>query len=353
VDFSLSDEQRMLQDTVGKFVADRYSLDQRKSYMAQSAGHDAGVANELADLGLNLVQIAEEQGGLGGDAFDAMIVGEALGPGLVLEPVMDVMTAVSALAGGREDILEDSNAYTLGLYERGQRYALTPAGTTVADGKITGTKTLAPISVAATHALVSAKDGDDVGLYRVSLTADGATVFNYPLQDGRPFADLQFDGVAAERIDGVGLAEIEAAVARLTIAECAVAVGAMQAALDMTKEYLSVRKQFGRPLAAFQELQFRLVDMNMEVQDARSMSIWAANQANQASGDALLRSASLAKAKIGKAATHVCEDSIQLHGGMGMTQDYGVGAYAKYLLTFNLLHGDVDYHTGRVMRLSA
>ena len=298
MDFSLSDEQRMLQDTVGKFVADRYSLDQRKDYMAQSAGHDAGVANELADLGLNLVQIAEEQGGLGGDAFDAMIVGEALGPGLVLEPVMDVMTAVSALAGGREDILEDSNAHTLGLYERGQRYSLMPAGTTVAGGKITGTKTLAPISAGATHALVSAKDGDDVGLYRVSLSAEGSTVFNYPLQDGRPFADLQFDGVEAERIDGVGLAEIEAAVARLAIAECAVAVGAMQAALDMTKEYLTVRKQFGRPLAAFQELQFRLVDMNMEVQDARSMSIWAANQANLASGNELLRAASLAKAKI-------------------------------------------------------
>lgn len=353
MDFSLSEEQRMLQETVGKFIADRYSLDQRKGYMAQSAGHDESVAGELAELGLNLVQIAEEHGGLGGDAFDAMVVGEALGPGLVLEPVMDVMTAVSALAVGREDILEDGNAHTLGLYERGQRYSLTPAGTKVEGGKLTGAKTLVANSASATHALVSAIEGGEVGLYRVSLAAEGATVFNYPLQDGRPFADLQFDGVEAEKIDGVGLAEIEAAVARLVIAECAVAVGAMQAALDMTKEYLSVRKQFGRPLAAFQELAFRLVDINMEVQDARSMSIWAANQANETNGDGLLRAASMAKAKIGKAATYVSEDSIQLHGGMGMTLDYGIGAYAKYLVTFNLLHGDVDYHMGRVMRLSA
>lgn len=353
MDFSLSEEQRMLQETVGKFVADRYSLDQRKGYMALAEGHDQGVASELTELGLNLVQIPEDQGGLGGDAFDAMVVGEALGPGLVLEPVMEVMTAVAALAGGRPDILEDSNSHTLGLYERGQRYALTAAGTQVEGGKITGAKTLVPNTAGATHALVSASEGGQLGLYRVAMSDEAVTLFNYPLQDGRPFADLQFDGAAAERIDGVGLAEIEAAVARLTIAECAVAVGAMQAALDMTKEYLSVRKQFGRPLAAFQELQFRLVDMNMEVQDARSMAIWAANQANLTTGEALLRAASMAKAKIGKAATYVAEDSIQLHGGMGMTLDYGIGAFAKYLITFNLLHGDVDYHMGRSMRLSA
>ena len=352
MDFSLSEEQRMLQETVGKFVADRYSLDQRKGYMAQNAGHDGGVAGELAELGLNLVQIAEDHGGLGGDAFDAMVVGEALGPGLVLEPVMDVMTAVAALSGGQDAILEDTNAHTLGLYERGTRYSLTPARTTVEGGKITGAKTLAPNPVGATHALVSAVEGGSVGLYRVSLSDAGTSIFGYPLQDGRPFADLVFDGAAAEKIDGIGAAEIDAAVARLAIAECAVAVGAMQAALDMTKEYLGVRKQFGRPLAAFQALQFRLVDMNMEVQDARSMAIWAANHANETSGDALLRAASMAKAKIGKAAIYVVEDAIQLHGGMGMTLDYGIGAYAKYLTTFNLLHGDVDFHTARMIRLS-
>ena len=351
MDFSLSEEQRMLQETVGKFVADRYSLDQRKAYMAQSAGHDHAVAGELVDLGLTLVQIPEEQGGLGGDAFDAMVVGEALGPGLVLEPVMDVMTAVSALSGGRDDILEDGNSHTLGLYERGQRYSLNPAITSVEGGKVSGTKTLVPHTAGTTHALVSAQENGQVGLYRVALSDAAVTVFNYPLQDGRPFADLQLDGAEAEKVDGISMAEIEAAVARMTIAECSVAVGAMQAALDMTKEYLSVRKQFGRPLAAFQELQFRLVDMNMEVQDARSMAIWAANQANLTTGEALLRAASMAKAKIGKAATYVAEDSIQLHGGMGMTLDYGIGAFAKYLITFNLLHGDVDYHMGRVMRL--
>ena len=351
MDFGLSEEQRMLQETVSRFIADRYSLDQRKGYLAQDGGHDDAVAAELEELGLNLVQIPEDLGGLGGDAFDAMVVGEALGLGLVLEPVMETMTAVAALAGGHAGILESTTTHTIGLYERGQRYATVPAGTTVEGGKITGAKTLAPNPKGLTHALVSASEGGVVGLYRVALSDPGTTVFNYPLQDARPYADLVFDGAEAEKIDGIGQAEIDDAVARLIIAHCAVAVGTMQGAMDMTREYLGVRKQFGRPLAAFQSLQFRLVDMNMEVQDARSMAIWAANQANETKGAALLRAASLAKAKVGKAATHVAEESIQLHGGMGMTMEYGIGAFAKNLTTFNLLHGDVDYHTGRAIRL--
>ena len=355
MDFGLSDDQRLLQETVSRFVADRYALDQRKGYLANEAGHDPAVAAELDELGLSLVQVPEDLGGLGGDAFDALVVGEALGPGLVLEPVLDAMTAVCALGQGAPEVLETASAHTLALFERGQRHSLTPVGCRVDDGgRLSGEKTLVANVTGLSHALVSALDeAGAVGLYRVALDADGVTRFDYPLQDGRPFADLRLEAVPATRIEGVGLAEIEAANARRVIAECAMAVGTMQAATDMTREYLSVRKQFGRPLAAFQALQFRLVDMNMEVQDARSMAIWAANQANLQSGDALLRAASMAKAKIGRAATLVAEESIQLHGGMGMTLDYGIGAYAKSLTTFNLLNGDVGYHTARVMRLAA
>lgn len=355
MDFGLSDDQRLLQETVSRFVTNRYSLDQRKGYLASETGHDPAVTDELDELGLSLVQVPEAFGGLGGDAFDAMVVGEALGPGLVLEPVIDAMTAVCELGQDVPAVLDAASAHTLALLERGQRHSLQPTQCRVdGAGLLSGEKTLVAAGSGLTHALVSALDeAGSVGLFRIGLDEEGVTRFGYPLQDGRPFADLRLDSVPASRIAGVGLAEIEAANARRIIAECAVAVGAMQAATDMTREYLSVRKQFGRPLAAFQALQFRLVDMNMEVQDARSMAIWAADQANIQTGDTLLRAASMAKAKIGRAATVIAEESIQLHGGMGMTLDYGIGAYAKYLTTFNLLNGDVSFHTARVMRLVA
>ncbi|MEC8154383.1 MAG: acyl-CoA dehydrogenase family protein, partial [Pseudomonadota bacterium] len=262
MDFGLSDDQRLLQETVSRFVADRYALDQRKGYLANAAGHDPAVAAELDELGLSLVQVPEDLGGLGGDAFDALVVGEALGPGLVLEPVLDAMTAVCALGQGVPDVVEAASAHTLALFERGQRHSLKPVGCRV-DGKglLSGEKTLVANVAGLTHALVSALDeAGAVGLHRVALDDDGVTRFDYPLQDGRPFADLRLEAVPASRIEGIGLAEIEAANARRVIAECAMAVGVMQAAADMTREYLSVRKQFGRPLAAFQALQFRLVD---------------------------------------------------------------------------------------------
>ena len=243
------------------------------------------MAAELDELGLSLAQVPEDLGGLGGGCLDALVVGEALGPGLVLEPVLDAMTAVCALGQGVPEVVEAASAHTLELPEPGSATAW-PVGAG-SEGLLSGEKTLVANVAGLTHALVSALDeAGAVALYRVALDADGVTRFDYPLQDGRPYADLRLEAVPATRVEGVGLAEIEAANARRVIAECAMAVGTMQAATDMTREYLSVRKQFGRPLAAFQALQFRLVDMNMEVQDARSMAIWAANQANLQSGDA-------------------------------------------------------------------
>ena len=212
MDFGLSDDQRLLQETVSRFVADRYALDQRKGYLANAAGHDPAVAAELDELGLSLVQVPEDLGGLGGDAFDALVVGEALGPGLVLEPVLDAMTAVCALGQGVPEVVEAASAHTLALFERGQRHSLKPVGCRV-DGKglLSGEKTLVANVAGLTHALVSALDeAGAVGLPRgagrrrrdpVRLSAAGWATL----------ADLRLEAVPASRIEGIGLAEIEAA----------------------------------------------------------------------------------------------------------------------------------------------
>ena len=169
MDFGLSDDQRLLQETVSRFVANRYALDQRKGYLANAAGHDPAVAAELDELGLSLVQVPEDLGGLGGDAFDALVVGEALGPGLVLEPVLDAMTAVCALGQGVPEVVEAASAHTLALFERGQRHSLKPVGCRV-DGK--GLLAVALVAIP-DWALVSALQGGRRGFtaWRWTTTA--------------------------------------------------------------------------------------------------------------------------------------------------------------------------------------
>src|SRR4051812_26403293 len=366
MDLTLSDEQRMLRESADRFVTETYNADHRKRSANDPLGFSAGIWKQFADLGWLALPIGENHGGLGGGAIEIGILMEAFGRGLVSEPYLSTVVIGASLiaASGSEtqkqallpQIADGSLFLAFAHSERQARFDLADVKTTAKktpDGwRLDGHKTAVLDGNAAGQIIVSARaDDDKLCLFLVPHAASGLTSRDFPrLGGGRACnLDLRDVRVPADARLGDGrdaLPAIETVVDRAMAALGAEAVGIMQTLLDQTLEYTKIRKQFGKPLSANQVIRHRLADMAMQCDEARSMALRAALMAD-AEPVARSRAASGAKAKIGKCARFVAEQSVQLHGAMGVTEELDIGAYFKRLLAFDTLFGGSAHHYRR------
>ena len=365
MDLALSDEQRMLRESADRFVKETYTAEHRKRLANDPRGFSADLWKQFADLGWLALPIAEAHGGLGGGAIEIGILMEAFGRGLVSEPYLSTVVIGASLIAecGTEtqkqvllpQIADGSLYLAFAHSERQARFDLADVKTSAKktpDGwQLNGQKTAVLDGNAAGQIIVSARlDDGELGLFLVPNGTSGLTSRDFPRLGGGRACNLDLKDVrvpADARLgDGDALAAIESAVDRAMAALGAEAVGIMQTLLDQTLEYTKIRKQFGRPLSANQVIRHRLADMAMQCDEARSMALRAALMAD-AEPVARSRAASGAKAKIGKCARFVAEQSVQLHGAMGVTEELDIGAYFKRLLAFDTLFGGSAHHYRR------
>ncbi|MGH7126722.1 MAG: acyl-CoA dehydrogenase family protein [Stellaceae bacterium] len=373
MDFDLTEEQRLLQESVGKLVADEYDFEKRKAYAKEPAGYSEARWAQYAELGLLGLPFPEHLGGSGGTPVETMIVMEAFGRGLVLEPYL-----ASVVLGGGLLRLAGSPAQQQALMpavakgklrlafahgERQARYDLSDVATTAqaAGGGyiLNGQKGVVLHGDSADRLIVSARtagaqrDAEGISLFLVDTRANGVTIQGYPTVDGLRAAEIGFREVKleADAIVGVkdqGLPVISRVVDIATAAVCAEAVGAMTALHELTVEYLKTRKQFGVPIGSFQALQHRAVDMLVALEQARSMAYLATMMADSEDALERRRMISAAKVQVGRSARFVGQQAIQLHGGIGMTMEYKAGHYFKRLSMIDTLFGDADHHLAMV-----
>jgi pimeloyl-CoA dehydrogenase small subunit len=373
MDFDLSEEQRLLKESVDGLLKTSYDFDQRKKYGAEKGGWSKAVWGKLAEQGLLGLPFSEGDGGFGAGAVETMIVMEALGRALVLEPYL----ATVVLGGGFlrrggsaaqkaayiPGIIDGSKTLAFAQLEKNSRYDLGDVSTTAkkkGDGwVIDGEKFVVLNGEAADTLVVTARtkgaqtDRNGIGVFLVPRDAKGVAVKGYPTQDGMHAADITFTGVevGADAVIGDpenGLPLIEQVVDDARIAMCAEAVGAMEESLKITVEYLKTRKQFGVPIGSFQTLQHRAADMFVNLEQARSMAMLATMASDFDDAKERATAVAAAKVQVGKSLKFVGQQSIQLHGGIGMTMEASIGHYFKRLSIIENTYGDTDYHLGRV-----
>jgi pimeloyl-CoA dehydrogenase small subunit len=377
MDFDLNDEQRQLKDSLERLLAANYGdLNKRLSYMKEPKGYSGALWKHYADLGLLAVPFAEEHGGLGQGLTETMIIAEAFGRALAIEPYF----ATVVLAGGAlrhsgnsaqlnalvPAIVEGKLTVALAHQERQARYDIADTATTArSDGKggftLEGEKNVVLHGDCADKLIVTARvsggraDRSGIGLFLIDGTASGVTRRGYPTQDGMRAADVTLSAVRVGP-DAVlagadkGLAVVEHVVDEAIAALAAEAVGAMAALHELTVEYLKTRKQFGVPIGSFQVLQHRAVDMLTAVEQARSMAYFATMMAAEPEPRERRKAMSAAKVQIGRSARLVGQEAIQLHGGIGMTMEYKAGHYFKRLTTIEMAFGDADHHLRELAR---
>jgi pimeloyl-CoA dehydrogenase small subunit len=374
MDFDLSDDQRLLKDSVDRFVADQYTFEQRKKYMAEPTGYSPAMWSQLTELGLLGLPFEETLGGFNGSGVETAIVMEAFGRGLVLEPFFATVilgggllrrAAPTAMLGAlAPKVASGKLKLAFAHVERHSRYNLSDVTTTAhKDGSgyiLDGAKSVVIHGDAADRIFVTARIAggrratDGIGLFLLDPAAPGVTRRGYPTQDGQRAAELTLSKVRVTADDVVhdnALPMIEHVIDEAIAALCAEAVGAMQAMQDLTLEYLKTRKQFGRPIGSFQALQHRSVDMLVAVEQARSMALFAAVMAEEENPIERRKAISAAKVQIGRSGRHVGQEAIQLHGGIGMTAEYAVGHYFKRVTMIDQLYGDADTHLSNLARL--
>ena len=371
MDFDLSDDQRLLKESVDRLILDQYQFQQRKQYMAETPGYSATMWSRFAEQGLLGLPFPETLGGFGGGSIETMIVTEAFGRGLVVEPYFATIILAGGLLRRAGDnallgsLVPRITAGKLKLafahIERHSRYDLANVTTTAKkDGSayvLTGAKSVVLHGDAADMLLVTARvsgaqmDRDGIGLFLVESNAPGLTRRGYPTQDGLRAAEITLSGVRATALNDNALPLIEHAVDEAIAALCAEAVGTMQAMHELTLEYLKTRKQFGRPIGSFQVLQHRSVDMLVALEGARSMAMFAAVMAAEENPIERRRAISAAKVQIGRSGRHIGQEAVQLHGGIGMTMEYSVGHYFKRMTMIDQLYGDADLHLAGLARL--
>lgn len=368
MDFSFDENQQMLRDSVSRFVAQKYDFETRQAIVA---GERDDFWPLFAELGWLMVPFPEELGGLGGSAADLLAIMEELGKGLVVEPYL----AGAVLAGGivaaadsgprQSEVLEALMAGTLQLAfaftEPDSRYRLDDVATVAAadDGSLIlrGRKAVVLNAPRADRIIASVRTAgsrygrDGISLVYIDPAAPGVRLRDYRTVDGELAAEMSLDDVRVPETDllgpaGSAIENIERSVDRATIAACAEAVGVMGTIFRKTLEYTRVRKQFGVPIASFQALQHRMAEMFMEYEQARSITFMAAMQLD-AHQDHAPAAVSAAKSRVGRAARLVGEESVQLHGGIGVTEELDVGHYFKRLTSLQQLFGSTDFHTAR------
>ena len=369
MDLSLSDEQRLLRESVDRFITETYDADHRRSSAGDPLGFSRKIWKQFAELGWLALPIDEDFGGLGAGAIETGILMEAFGRGLVAEPYLSTVVIgaglISECASETQKrailpaVADGSLILAFAHSERAARFDLAHVETTAtktSDGwRLDGRKTAVLDGHAAGQIIVSARIANGAPaklcLFLVASGASGLTSRDFARLGGGRACNLDLDDVrvAAEAMLGDGsdcLPNIEAVVDRALAALGSEAVGIMQTLLDRTLEYTKVRQQFGRPLSANQVIRHRLADMAMQCDEARSIALRAALMAGDEPGSRG-RAASGAKAKIGKCARFVAEQAVQLHGAMGVTEELDIGAYFKRLLAFDTMFGGSAHHYRR------
>ncbi|WP_295645340.1 acyl-CoA dehydrogenase family protein [uncultured Methylibium sp.] len=367
MDFDFTDDQNSLRDAVQRWVEKGFSFERRHG-IAKAGGKTREVYGELAELGLTALAVPDAHGGMGFGPVEAMVVQEELGRGLVNAPYAQGALIAPAVLGTAPDALQaawlpkiaDASALVvLAHQERGARYRLDQVTTKAVQAHggwtLTGAKAVVPAGDEADAFIVPARtagadsDAKGIALFLVEKGAAGAAVRGYPTQDGARAAELTLASTPATLITTDGHAVLEHAVDIGIAAACAEAVGLMDKLLAVTVEYMNTRKQFGVAIASFQALRHRIADVKMQLELARSMSYFATLKLGEAAA-ARRRALSQAKVQLGHSMRFVGQQCVQLHGGIGVTDEYIGSHYFKRLTMLEMSFGDTLHHLGEVSR---
>ncbi|MEN8933830.1 acyl-CoA dehydrogenase family protein [Planktotalea arctica] len=370
MNFELTEERQMLQDTLRRFLSDKYDVATRNSILESDAGMSADIWVQLAELGVLGALFSEDDGGFGGAGFDIAVVFEELGRAGVVEPILETCILggglISALGnksqkGILETVIGGGTRLALAHGEPRSRYDLSRVETVCRGGKLAGHKSMSLGAGNADHVIISARESgavdDKEGLSLFLMKTSDLDLRATPVMGGGMAADIFLDGFAVTddmRLGPKGGAfeALETVQAAAITAICAQTLGGMETAVRLTAEYLQTRKQFGKPIGTFQALQHRLSDMLIEMEQARSAVIGAAGylEADPKQRD---RHASAAKNLLGRIGRMIAEDAIQMHGGIAMTQEYELAHIAKRIVMADHMFGDTDHHLERFIALSA
>ena len=359
MDFDFSDDQEQLRDAVRKWVDRSYGFERRRA-ITKAGGFDRGAYSELAELGLTGLYVSEDHGGMGMGPVEAMVVMEELGRGMVLEPLAQTLVASGVLGAYAPDavkaqwlpkIASGEALVVLAQQERKSRYDLTQCETKATQSgnawTVSGAKSVVPAGDQADAFIVPALANGKIALFVVERTAKGVGTNGYTTLDGGRAAEVRFDQAAAALVTTDGLTALEHAVDVGIAATCAEGVGTIDKTMQLTAEYMNTRKQFGVTLATFQALRHRMADMKMQQELARSMSYYASLKLN-APADERRRALARAKYQLGVAMRFVGQNSVQLHGGIGVTDEYVGSHYFKKLTQLEMSFGDTMHHLGEV-----
>nr|WP_298925931.1 acyl-CoA dehydrogenase family protein [uncultured Erythrobacter sp.] len=376
MDFNFTEEQDMVRDGLIRMVRENYDWDTRRGVVASEAGWRPEVWAQLAELGILGMPFSEEDGGFGGGAVDSMVVMEEFGKGLVVEPFVPTVVCAGGFlkhagtAAQKEEhiggIVDGSRVFAFAYAEPRGRYDFANLETTAkksgGDYVLNGHKAVVIGAPWASHLIVTARtsgertDKQGISVFVVEKSADGVVTRDYPTIDGRHASEVYFENVTvpAEALigeEGNALPLIERVTDEAIAALCAEACGAMKVANAMTVEYSRQRKQFGVAIGKFQVLQHRMVDMYTEYEQSVSLTYLATLRLDADERTRKL-AVSAAKVRLGQAAHHIGQEAIQIHGGMGMTDELAIGAYFKRLTIFDSEFGNVDHHMKRHIALS-
>ncbi|OED40032.1 pimeloyl-CoA dehydrogenase small subunit [Chromatiales bacterium (ex Bugula neritina AB1)] len=377
MNFELTDDRRMLADTLSRYLREKYPIEHRMAHTDSSPGYSTASYLDLCELGIGGALMPESCGGFGGSGFDIAVVFEELGRGLCLEPFLS-STVLSAnllhdCAPGDQQhlisaLMDGTKTASLGCYEPASRYTLNhiecSASANDRGWVLNGRKSQVINGDSADYLIISARTSETVdsetgiSLFLLPATnSPGLELQHYQTVDGyrgcnAMLSDVVVPSNALLGNTDEGFAVLEKSIARGVVALCAEALGAMQVCKEMTVDYLQTRKQFGVPIGKFQVLQHRTVDLLIEIEQSRSAVI---NAAGHLDADRATRERYVAAAKnlIGRAARLISEEAIQIHGGIAMTWEYALSHYAKRLVMIDHLLGDTDHHLQRFSRFSA
>ena len=372
MDFSFSEEQTMLQDSARRFLKDAYSFETYSGIVNSAAGYSPDIWRQFAELGWLGLPLREDEGGLGYGPAELLLLAEELGRGLCVEPYLaNVVLAGQTLSRLASDeqrarllpgLVDGSHQISLAWVETEGRYdphhCATSANQEGDDWLLSGHKSMVLNAPNADHLIVIARTGggtadpSGLGAFLVARDADGLNRQAYAVLGGGVAAEIALDKVRAERLGGEAGDVLEDVLDLATAASCAEAYGAMQAMLERTVEYSKTRKQFGVPLGSFQVLQHRMVDMFVEVQQSQSMLLMLMLKLTDEDRRERQKAVSACKAYLHKSSKFVAQQAVQLHGGIGVTEELDVGHYFRRLTAFGNLFGDRDHHLQRFAALT-
>ncbi len=373
MDFSLTEEQRLLRESVGRLLTDQYTFDARNRYSQEPGGWSRAMWKHYADLGLLGLPFGEQYGGSASGPVETMIVMEAIGRALALEPYLATVVLSGGILrlGGSEamraehlpKIVRGELILAFAHAERQSRYDLANVAVTARrDGAgfvIDGVKSLVLLGDSADKFVVSARlaggprDRDGIGLFLIDAGSPGLSVRGYATVDGQRAAELVLSGVRIDAAGVIGLPDaafplIEQVVDTAMAAICAEAIGAMASMHELTIDYMKTRRQFGVPIGGFQVLQHRAADMLIALEQARSMAMLATMMSAEGDVRERRQAISAAKVQIGRSGRFIGQQAIQIHGGIGMTMEASIGHYFKRVTMIDALFGDADHHLGIV-----